>query len=62
MVEHLVRVRARLSSFLVLTTFCVAQLFNTDVVIISSNDLNPSNPLVRFLEYVYDLRGSAVDL
>jgi hypothetical protein len=61
MVERLVRVRARLSSFLVLTTFCVAQLFtgNTDVVIVSSNELNPSNPLVRFLEYVYDLRGSA---
>ncbi|KAF8546375.1 alpha beta-hydrolase [Imleria badia] len=34
---------ARLSSFLVLATPCVAQSFKTDVVIISNNDLNPSN-------------------
>jgi hypothetical protein len=48
--------------FLVLTNFCVAQLFNTDVVTVSSNDLNHSNSLVRFLEYAYDLPGSTADL
>ena len=35
---------ARLSTFLILATLCVAQSFSTDVVIISNNDLNPSNP------------------
>ena len=40
----LVQRSARLSSFLVLATLCIAQSFNTDVVIVSNNDLNPSNP------------------